>query len=371
MAKIRLSHSAKDKYTTCPKMYEYHYIQKLRPKGIGAALIFGNALDNAINELLLPTGKNAEDLFETLFTNSEIAGKTVFVPTSPDILYTKTNFDSEILISEDYEIVYQQIKEMGIQCEATQTGVINKYKEIVKLDNKSISDIRFYNLLNWLSLYRKGLLMLTAYRKNVLPFISKVIASQETINLENQDGDTITGIVDLVAEIDGYGTVIFDNKTSSMRYKDDSVKTSEQLALYVNALYPKYKTNQAGYIVLNKQVKKNRIKICKSCGYNGGNTRAKTCDALIDDKRCSGEWDETINPEIGVQIIIDTIDEEMQDKIIEVFDLTTEKIKAKAFDKNLNSCDNQYGQRCAYYNLCHNNDPSDLLDLNKKVLDKS
>lgn len=369
MAKVQLSHSAKDKYLTCGELYRLHYIQKIRPTAYSAALVFGNALDVALNELVMPTGKVAEDVFEAEFIESKIASTVVFIPTYTQLVYSNSNFDVEVLVPDDYEKVHQLIDQGEIQVEQLQTteAQLEFYKAIKKKkqDKQELSEDekKYYNLFNWLSLYRKGLLMIQAYRTNILPLLTKVVASQERINLYNEDGDIVRGVVDLVAEVEGHGVVILDNKTSAMRYENDSVAESDQLALYVHTLEEKYKTNKAGFIVLQKQIKKNRVKICKTCGHSGD--RAKTCDAVVEGKRCHGEWDETITPEVKTQFIIDTISKQRQEEVINNMDLVNEMIKSGEFEKNFSSCDNQYGAPCVYYNLCHNNSMKDLVDLKK------
>ena len=49
---IKLSHSASEKYLTCPQQYKLHYIDRIRPDKLGSALLFGSALDEALNRLL-------------------------------------------------------------------------------------------------------------------------------------------------------------------------------------------------------------------------------------------------------------------------------------------------------------------------------
>jgi hypothetical protein len=63
----KISYSAYKKYTTCPKMYEYHYNQKLRPTGTSSSLLFGSAMDEALNALLLNTG-DPHETFKENFT---------------------------------------------------------------------------------------------------------------------------------------------------------------------------------------------------------------------------------------------------------------------------------------------------------------
>lgn len=369
--KLTLSHSAAERYETCAESYRLHYIEKIRPEAHGAALVFGNALDVALNELLKPTGKSPEEEFEKALTSTIIAGTACYVPTYENIVYPVSNFDAEILLPSDFENVYLRTQDGTIQIAenldspkkqlAFYDNLKRKRKEE---DGLTYEEKKYYNLLNWWASYRRGLLMLVAYRKDVMPHINEVLASQERINLKNEEGDEVTGIVDLVADIAGYGPVILDNKTSSMRYADDAVRESKQLGLYVHCLEEKYKTRLAGFIVLQKQIKKNRVKTCQTCGHVSYG-RAATCDAEVNGKRCHGEWTEVIHPEIRVQILIDEIPESDQHKAIERLDLTSKAIHSKVFERNLQSCDNQYGSPCAYRGLCFGGNMHGLIDLKK------
>lgn len=372
--KINLSHSAKTKYDTCGEMYRLHYLEKIRPEAHGIALIFGNALDNALNELVKPTGKIPEDIFEKEFTTAKIAGTDCYIPTYTKVTYPNSNFDREILVSEDFEEVREHIAKGKInwpvltpeeQLETFDT-LREKKRAAQGFVGFTEDEMKFYNLLNWRCMRRKGILMIEAYQDHIMPLLEEVLASQERIVLLNDEGDIIRGVVDLVAKVKGFGPVILDNKTSTIKYTDNAVLESEQLGLYVHCLQDVYNTTKAGFIVLNKNIKKNRIKICQKCGHDGTNGRARTCDTEIQGKRCHGKWTETVDPEIEVTMFIDDIPEERQLEVIEKFDTTNQLIKSGVFEKNLKSCDNQYGRRCDYYDLCHSNSMDGLVDLKTK-----
>lgn len=365
----KLSHSAISKYQLCPQSYKYHYIDKIRSNVHSGALSFGNALDLALNELLQPSGKDANEIFENNFTFTKINDEDVYLPTYPNLVYANTDFDAELLTEAD--AVYLREAKLDLSLIPSDVdaesiyNVLKKKKQDSGFDSFTLEEKQAYNLVNWLSMRRKGFLMIAAYQEKVMPKINKVLAVQEWIKLDNQDGDAITGVVDLVAEVKGHGVVILDNKTSAMAYEDDSVVTSPQLSLYVHALSEKYNTRKAGYLVLRKQVKKNRVKICNSCGHNGTGSRAKTCDATIEGKRCGGEWNETIAPEIDIQIIIDEIPEKLEELVINNYDDVNNAIKNEVFTKNFNSCNNTFGGKCPYYGLCYKGSMHGLVDMKK------
>lgn len=373
--KTKLSYSAVEKYKACGVMYKLHYLDRIRPTSKSGALVFGAALDNAINELLIPTGKDSEKVFDEEFTYNKDSNKKIYIPINSDLVYTNADFDSSVLLQEDYENLYQQIENGALKIHTIRSDfeLISIYNTLLAkktddgLDSLNEEERKVFNYINWMSLRRKGHLMIKAYKTKVLPRLTKIHTVQEQIELKNEDGDCITGIVDLVADIDGLGTFILDNKSSAAPYKDNSVDESTQLALYVHALEEKYKTQNAGYIVLNKKVKKNRVKTCTKCGHDSG--AAKTCNNVINDKRCHGELDEVVTPEITVQIILSKISLQKQEDVLKVFDMANDKIKTKEFEPNENTCYNYFGKKCPYFSYCYNNDSTGLVDLNKKGKD--
>lgn len=368
----RLSHSAVSKYQLCGQSYKYHYIDRIRSNVTSAALIFGSALDVAVSAILTNSNESPEALFETAFRYNKINDVETYIPTYQNLVYAAADFDADLLTQEDYDYISSQVEEGKIELSEI-ASVLDTHSEIKKkksktgLDSLTIQEKTFFNLLNWLSLKRKGLLMLKAYRTKVIPKIEKVHSTQEYVSLDNSNGDKVVGYVDLVADVKGYGTVILDNKTASMAYDEDSVTISPQLSLYTHILEEKYKTRKAGYIVLNKQIMKNRIKICTKCGHDGSESRAKSCDAVAnnDYKRCFGVWEETIRPEVYVQIIIDEIPKQTERIVMENYDIVNEAINAGVFHRNFNSCQNTFGGPCPYIKLCYKSSMSGLVDLNK------
>lgn len=332
---MRLSHSQVSKYTMCPKSYEYHYIKRLRPKLNPASLIFGSALDSGLNELLLPTGRTPEEVFIETFTS--VNG--VSVKDNINYTYAASDFDGELLPELSDE-------------DAATMSILKEKKTKYGLEGLTEEERVFFNGWHWESLKVKGLLMLQAYRTKVLPLIEKVIAVQVPIDLTNGD-DSITGFIDFIAEIKGHGTCLLDNKTSSIEYAKDSVIVSPQLALYKHAVQHLYPINKAGYVVMRKQVVKNRNKICSKCGYDGSAARHTTCPNTIEGKRCGGSWNETISPDINIQIILDEIPTKTENLVLDNYDVVNHAIKSGIFPRNLHTCNNVFGGQCPYYKLCY------------------
>lgn len=345
----------------CGESFRLHYIEKIRPKTTTSALIFGAALDQALNKILLNEPDSAEDTFEHFFKRQEINGVETDLQTSENVLYAKADYDVDLLSANDVETLKEEATRSGL---SGYTDHLSAFKEIRKKREEStlsLEETRYYNLSNWLCLRQKGLLMLEAYKTKVFPRLLKVHEIQKEIKLENENGDIVVGFVDLIADVEGEGTVVLDNKTAGRPYAPDSVKTSEQLSLYLHAVEQQYKTRKAGYIVLLKNVAKNKKKICQLCGDDGSSTSHTTCSVITDGKRCKGSFAITIRPEINVQFIVDEISERKEAEIIAAADLANDQINSGIFEKNENQCHNWYGQRCPYFNLCHGNSMNNLI----------
>lgn len=352
--KTKLSHSQVSRYSLCGQAFKYHYVDRIRPTTQSAALCFGTALDDALNVLVTNSG-NPEQKFIDSFTKQHVNGSVTYLPTCIDLVYAESDYDAELITDEDKDVIDAAMEGGTISKVLnpfTHYDELRKKKKENGFANLKTDEKCFYNYLNWLSLMRKGLLMLQAYRKKVLAKIQKVHAVQKYVELENETGDKIIGYVDMVADLEGHGTVIIDHKTSAMEYDEDAVLISPQLSLYMHILEQEYNTRKAGYIVLRKSVIKNRKKTCSVCGHDGTGGRHKTCDKEVAGKRCGGEWTEAIDPDINIQIIIDEIPTLTEKVVIENYDETNKAIKSGVYPRNFSSCSNTYGGDCPYKALC-------------------
>jgi len=327
----RLSHSAVDRYQRCPKEYEYHYIKKYRLPITTGALLFGSAIDAALNVLL----KGEDDYIEKFlwhWQNARINNVTVDIRLGEGIEYSASDYDKDLVTDEDWLYV-----------EAVPEEKQEKYA-------------------TWMSLKRKGILMLEAYKKDIMPMFEEVLAIQRYIKIENGT-DSVIGYVDLVAKMKDGRVVIFDNKTSARAYEYDSVLTSPQLTLYVRALEDEFKTRIAGYIVMKKGILKNKTKKCGTCGFDGTGLKHKTCPEKVDSKaksRCGGKWDVSIDPQAEIQVLIDNIPLHAENIVLQNYDDINEAIHSRKFNRNFTSCQRPWG-RCAFYNLCWKQDKTGLV----------
>ena len=278
---MKISYSAKEKYAQCPMMYKLHYIDRIRPERSGSALVFGSALDAALNHLLEHKDlAQAQSVFWMEW--SEWEHKAV-------IDYYKSDLDMELLTAQECE-------------------------ELDLIQDEALRNHR----ANWLSLFKKGTKLVDAYHRELLPRIKKVISIQKEIGLVGtaEDGssteDTITGVIDLEAEIElDNGEVvvaILDNKSTSTPYPKNSYKTKHQTALYTFA----EGINYAGFLTMNKK-------------------------------------------DFTTQCIVGEVPAELQQEVLTEFATTIAAIKAEQFEKVPKKKCFAFGKQCDYYKYCWDN----------------
>ena len=364
MKTVRLSHSQANKYSDCQQSWYYHYVKRLRKRTTTSALLFGGLIDKAV-EKYLETGNKDEALYvlKEQWKRQEINGVLRELFSCPDLVYSNTDFDKDLLQEEDWK----ELKELhGEDCYKEYLNV-KKQKDIIGFDLLKREKKILFNNFNWLSMLRKGNLMFEKVLEVLDEEVEEVLSTQEKIELENEEGDGIIGYADFVVRLKGYDKpVILDLKTSSIDYQEDSVKTSQQLALYLTALSEQYEdTRYAGYLVLHKRIKKNKKKICSECGHDGTGARFKKCNNEIDGKRCNGEWNETITFEVKHQLIVDKISEHVTDMVMDNLMTITESIKTGKIVKNFQACMKPWGP-CPYYSLCYEKKMDGLIELEEK-----
>jgi hypothetical protein len=167
--------------------------------------------------------------------------------------------------------------------------------------------------------------LIDEYFASVVPRIKKVYAIEKQVDMTTDDGEhTFIGFIDLICdwEMDdgSIEKVLFDNKTASKPYPKNAVLTKQQLALY------EYTENikLAGYLVAIKDIK------CPKRGPDAGKLKAR------------------------IQILIDHIPEETQEKYIDILDETMHNVVDGNFEKNTDSC-YAFGRPCEFYGICHHN----------------
>jgi hypothetical protein len=309
-------------------MYELYYVEKVRSVFQSTSLLFGSAMDGALNRLLLeckqyPTQedldiiirKSAEDIFLELWNP---------VLNMEYVVYTKKDYDESLLEKEDIDQVLQFIlnnfKELYPESSVADMDLDPLQCVEAMIDYKSgkgklnITQHNLIGLASWMSLKRKGFLLLDVYRRDVLPLIEYVHDIQITINVADDDENVLEGFTDFTASFkDEPGVVyIVDNKTSSRPYKEDSVRTSEQLSTYDIQL----KLGKGAYVVMEKDIRKKE-------------------------------------PRVRINIIRDSISDDLVEATLDRFDEAVYIINKGEFPENKESGCRPFGQLCDYYGLCH------------------
>jgi hypothetical protein len=188
--KIRMSYSAAECWKTCGEKYWLKYDQRVRPLEEGASLFFGTCVDNALVFLLEAKKEGKEHLgkegFKELFLVDKDKGWNCAFDSSQQ-RYGKADYDPDVFSEADNSLIAQWEKELKVSTkEVLQAEKQKRYKPF------GAKQLLFYNRLCWLSLKRKGLLMLEAFEKEVFPQITKVIAVQpEIVVTNNIDNITI------------------------------------------------------------------------------------------------------------------------------------------------------------------------------------
>lgn len=357
--KLRLSYSQIRLYSECGMKYKYSYIDRLREKTKSGALLFGTAIDKAMEACLKNQEVNEYKVFDDTFTHQDINKNIVYIPDSTLVVYAASDYDYDLLQPEDIKFLTAKINELLPEYSGEDVDAVFKRCATAKKQKGfrhfRESENKFLNLCNWLSMRRKGHLMLKAHRERVLPNITKVVGTQVKVELDNGH-DSLIGYADLVAHWMGEDQpTVFDYKTSSIEYEADSVLTSPQLTIYSHALGVK----KAGYIVFRKGILKNKVKTCSQCGMDGTGSRAKSCTNEGSGKRCGGSWDEIIKPEVDIQIITDLIPEQTENIVMENVDAVNKAIHSGVFTRNFSACKQGYGD-CPYIKLCFKNSTEDL-----------
>ena len=353
---MELSHSRIDLYNTCPLKYKYHYIDKLRSKTLSSALFFGNYIGETVQMLCLNkkeeltddelsiVGCDPYEFFDQLMTTVEINKKTFDLPTCPNIRYYKGDWDQDCLTDSDLNLIDLYAQDNGF---TDGEHVAIHFDDLYpRYKNHDLDDdeYSYMNFLFYLSIRRKGHLMIKEYQNKILPKIVKVHSIEKKINIGESSGDhSIIGYMDLVADFqlspddelyDQFGdnpvTAVADHKTSSTKYKREKIEDSQQLSLYDYA----EEVGVVCYLVMIKKIKHPKR------GPRKGETHAE------------------------VQMMFHQIPEAVKEKHLEVAAQTLELVESEEFEPNINGC-YAFHIQCPYYNLCNGGSSDGLVNLKR------
>jgi hypothetical protein len=324
MTKIRLSYSAVEKYKFCPALYRYHYIDKIRSEKVGSPLPFGSALDEAFGRIKLEKKKKLtkkekelvkitpEQIFRNNFMTFNYNKKNMTLLYDLNVMYNKADIDLSLLEQADLDFLKE------FDPEVTDYEVFLEECFTIKKNKEKLSeeDNKLYNAIAYRCLLKKGIMLINAYKRDIMPKIHEVFSIQKKISLKDDDCNEIVGYIDaIVSFIDSpKRKVILDDKTSSKAYKKDSVVNSPQLATYCEAEGIEY----GAYAIAEKNIRKR-------------------------------------DPRARTQLIIDKVSKQTIDKTFEEYDNALEGIKNEQFDKNYDSGCFNFGKTCDYYGYCRSN----------------
>lgn len=359
---FRTSYSQNNTYIDCSQHWYLKYKEGWEGELEGSSLYFGSAIDVAVGDML--EGKQGwlqkfYDRWHTQYMNNQ--PKQVF--DNDKITFTHKDFDPDVLEPQDFPVLEQWAKELNLIVQtATPTN-----DDLVALFRKASKDkanpyvkltdeqFKYFNRCSWLSLKRKGKILLNAFKDQFMPKVKKVIAVQKRSKIQDTNtGDEIIGYIDMILEIDGYDKpIIFDLKTSSFPYDQHKIEVSPQLTMYSAMEAHNHNTDLVGYVVLNKNIPKDEVSHCSLCNHQK-NGRHKSCDALkADGTRCGGSWIDSKIPNPQVQVMV------AQKTQAQIMDLLKDcgniilAMKNEIVYKNTNKCTDWYGGTCIYYDLCH------------------
>lgn len=388
----KISHSRIKTYTECSRKYYYHYVQNYKAKEYKAFFLYGSAIDYGLNTLLETKDiEKAIKAFDKSFRYNFINGEGTYIPTATNVVYAEADFDKDLLKEEDITQYYEFAEKLEYEVkEKTREGIALDLKKILEqksmfgFRNLSNKEKQLYSMANWLSLRRKGHIMIESYNKKIVPKIKEVIAIQAKTSLKNAKGDALDGILDLIVKWEDGKTYLMDNKTSAREYKQDAASVSQQLIIYYKSAKKDYNLDGIGFFVMYKNILKNKTKICSKCGKNGSGQRHKTCDAVVNpytdkdlenmnkvgtiiemkETRCNGAWIETIDPECDIDVIFDVVSESAENLVMETVTGANEGIKNEIYKPNLNACGT--GEfRCQFFNKCWKGSEEDIIKVEK------
>lgn len=213
---MNVSHSKIDLYNTCGYKFKLQYIEKYSPDKTFTPLLFGSALDKALNYVLIRTKH----------------GHVV-------------QLDVAKAIFDKYLSLWKGQNPLEYFKNEAPEGI----DELDPIDAQWAV---------WHHLKGIGHIMLETYVDEILPQFKKILSVQTRRTIPNETGDNLILITDFTAELQDGRIVIFDNKSSSdikKYYGPSSVKKSQQLAIYSEFEQSKL----AGYIALQKKLVKGKV----------------------------------------------------------------------------------------------------------------
>jgi len=369
---MKSSYSQNDCYKQCSQHWYWKYKEKLEGKDSGASTFFGTAIDSAVMYLLETGNLDFKDKFlDMWFEQVDRKKNKVQIWDNSNIIFGYADFDKDILIQEDYEELENQRD--ALQVTYLANDPVELYRAVAKIKRnpyKRIKDkeLRYFNRASWISMRRKGLILLDSFYEQFYPKIERVISTQKfSLVKDEASGDIIQGVIDTVLKLKNMDKpIIFDLKTASKAYTQEQIDHSDQLTIYAAMEGRKYQTDRVGYIVLSKNINKEKESYCSECGFKKDG-RHRKCNNLVDKDssgklvRCDGSWNDTILIRPKVQVLIESKSDDQIKKIMEEQLSIIVAMKNNVVFKNTSKCNSWYGNKCVYYDLCYKGDKTGLI----------
>jgi len=313
-----LSFSAYKRLTSCAQYYKYYDVDKDRPTGLSSALIVGNIVDESVMATLKGELRVKPDLTRYIDETVE---------------FFNDDLDLDLIDTDEIAKIATKVGWKG-------DTISEALKDFLK-DQATLSakQRKVLNIAVWQSLGVKIEAMLDSFEKWILPQIKQVHDIQTHL-----DDNVTHGYLDFTATMNDGRRVLFDLKTSKMPYAKDAVLKSPQLSLYAAMHNYEY----AGFIVLVKNLNKNKVKTCPTCNYttSGGN-RTKCPDD-------GSKLEIVMEPTSFSQLLIDKVPDHNKALTLQAMNDSIALIDNGVFPRNLNNCFNMYGKNCPYVNKCWN-----------------
>lgn len=375
---FKTSFSQSSTYISCPRYWHNSYNEKWKSEVESASLYFGTAIDASIMALL--EGKSDYlAIFKDRWKKAFQYGKTTPIFDNDNIVYANADFDDDVLLPKDLDQMLLWAAELKVGDSPDPVEIFKEVARIKKNPYKRTTDaqMKYYSRCSWLSMKRKGEVLINSFKEQFLPKIKTVHATQKYAKIEGQDGDLITGYIDMILEIEGYDKpIIFDLKTAAKPYEQSQIDLTEQLTLYAAMKANEYQTDLVGYIVLCKNIPKETEAYCKSCGHKKDG-RHQTCNNMTEREfphptvkdipltevkqvRCDGEWLEKTVLKPMVQVLVERKTADQVEDLLKDYSNIILAMKNRIVYKNTSKCLNWYGSKCVYYDLCHKGTPTGL-----------
>ncbi len=345
---IYVSYSAASRFKSCPT--KYYLSKKFQDKRVSSAFPFGKAVEKGVDALLDgQTLQVAQEVFQQHWNQEHVKGneyRQIF--DNLDIQYYASDYDKNLFMTEDEEQLDKWADELLDEKRRSWMEVFDEVNSAIKED-KPLDDaeLAFYDRVMWSCCRIRGMAMLQAFSDDILPQVDLTrrehFAAQREVSMSNTEGDKVVGYVDYVLFLKDHGWVIIDLKTAGQPYSMHKLDTSEQLRTYVAAIGEEIGSRKAGYAVLLKKVKID--KVCNKCDAPRQGV-AKKCKT----KDCDGEYAKaTLRGE--TQLIIKDFRDEELDDILDDYMNVAVAIKNEVNFKNTESCF-AFGRRCEFYDHC-------------------